>query len=105
MIGTSSGNTLFYRNTGSASAPAYIPQGGTKPFGITDVGWDAQPALADIDADGDQDLFIGNYDGNTLFFRNTAATPLAPVSATTTNGSYGVGDVINLTISFRKRCR
>ena len=46
------------------------------------------------------DLFIGEDYGKTLFFRNTAATPVAPVNAISTNGSYGIGDVLNLTISF-----
>ena len=35
-----------------------------------------------------------------VFFRNTAATPVAPVASTTANGSYGIGDVIDITVSF-----
>ena len=46
---------------------------GHQSFGITDVGLYASPAFADADGDGDLDLFIGNYDGNTVFFHNTAA--------------------------------
>ncbi len=74
FIGESWGKTLFFRNTGSANAPAYSQEGGDTPFGITDVGSGAAPTLADSDGDGDLDLFIGNNDGNTYFFRNTAAT-------------------------------
>jgi hypothetical protein len=66
------------------------------------VGSFASPSLVDIDADGDLDAFIGNndgnYTGNTLFFRNTA--PMLGVSSTSANGSYGVGAVINLTLTF-----
>jgi hypothetical protein len=36
------------------------------PPGITA----SNPALVDIDADGDQDLFIGSDDGAILFYRN-----------------------------------
>ncbi|GIW57625.1 MAG: hypothetical protein KatS3mg083_570 [Candidatus Dojkabacteria bacterium] len=32
------------------------------------------PALADIDNDGDQDLFVGHYDGKIVFMENIATT-------------------------------
>ena len=99
FIGNSAGNTLFFRNSGSTSAPAY-EAASTNPFGITDVGTYAKPSFADVDGDGDLDLFIGNSAGYTFFFRNTAATPVAPVNATTASGTYGVGAVITLTLQF-----
>ena len=99
FIGNSAGNTLFFRNSGSTSAPAY-EAASTNPFGITDVGTYAKPSFADVDGDGDLDLFIGNSAGYTFFFRNTAATPVAPVNATTASGTYGVGAVITLTVQF-----
>ncbi|SBO44420.1 Hint domain-containing protein [Cyanobium sp. NIES-981] len=105
FIRNSYGNTLFFRNTASpgATAPAFDAPS-TNPFGITAVGSAASPALADADGDGDLDLFIGNKDGNTLFFRNTAspgATALiAPVNSTTPDGTYGPGSIITLTVQF-----
>jgi hypothetical protein len=101
FIGNSAGNTLFFRNTAApgATAPAYAAAI-TNPFGISDVGDMARPAFADADSDGDLDLFIGNFEGNTLLFSNTAATPVAPVNSSSANGSYGVGGVIVLTVQF-----
>ena len=43
------------------------------PFGIPNAGSSARPAFADIDDDGDLDLFVGNRNGNTLFLRNTGS--------------------------------
>ena len=93
---------LAFRNSGSAIEPDFTREAGNTPFGIANVGHSHSPAFADIDGDGDLDLFIGNGDegGTTIFYRNTAATPVAPVNTTTANGSYGTGDVINLTVGF-----
>jgi Ca2+-binding RTX toxin-like protein len=90
FIGNSAGSTLFFRNTGSASAPAFA--GSASTFGLPDVGGFASPAFADIDGDGDLDAFIGNYDGNTLFFRNTgSATSAAFAGSASTFGLPDVG--------------
>ena len=39
------------------------------------------------------------YDGNTLFSLNTGSF-VAPVTASTANGSYGIGSVITLSVAF-----
>lgn len=68
FIGNSAGETLFFLNTGSSTAPNFALQTGN--FGLTDVGFSADPSFADIDDDGDLDAFIGNKDGSLVFFRN-----------------------------------
>lgn len=97
FIGEFYGNTIFFRNTGTSTSPAFAA--GTITFGLTDVGFDTRPAFADIDGDGDVDAFIGNMEGNTLFFRNTG---LSSLSSTTANGAYGVGKGITILVPFNE---
>ena len=74
FISTMSGDTEFFGNTGSASAPAFARLG-TNPFGLANEGAYASPTFADLDGDGDLDAFIGNLLGHIVFFRNTPVTP------------------------------
>lgn len=91
-LGETDGNTLFYRNTGTATNPAFAAPV-TNPFGLTDVGNFASPAFVDIDNDGDRDAFVGNDSGDTLFYRNTGTTSNPAFAAPSVNpfGLAGVG--------------
>nr|MDZ8063512.1 VCBS domain-containing protein [Nostoc sp. EkiNYC01] len=88
------GNTLFYRNTGSAAAPSFAAAA-TNPFGLTDVGSNASPSFADIDGDGDLDVFLGNSAGDIIFFRNTGSTTAPSFAAAITN-PFGLSKVGNV---------
>ncbi|MGY6216921.1 FG-GAP-like repeat-containing protein [Methylolobus aquaticus] len=89
FVGAYDGTTRFFRNTGTAAAPAFVLQAGN--FGLTDVGFNASPTLVDIDGDGDRDAFVGANDGTTRFYRNTgtAAAPVFVLQA----GNFGLTDV------------
>ncbi len=75
FIGEHYGNLNYYRNDGTASTPAWTFV--TETWFSIDVGTKNIPWFADIDADGDYDLFIGDAEGMTTFYRNdgTAAVP------------------------------
>ena len=91
FVGGYQGNTLFFRNTGTASNPVFATAS-TNPFGLTDVGIAASPSFVDIDGDGDLDALIGNSAGNTLFFRNNG-TVGNPVFAAASTNPFGLSKV------------
>ncbi len=90
---TTKGQTLFFENTGTPKNPHFIASI-ANPFGLTDVGAYAKPTFADIDKDGDLDAFIGNEQGNTLFYRNTG-TISSPVFAAPIINPFGLVDIGN----------
>ena len=98
FIGNKYGETHFYRNTGTATAPNFAFQ--SNNFGLADVGDNANPAFADIDGDGDLDAFVGKLDGTIQYFRNNG-NALAPqfVAQTATLGLTDVGSKANPTFA------
>ena len=75
IVGTSNADILYYENTGTTTAPAFGASQ-SNPFGISASGYSASPALADMDNDGDLDLFIGLSD-EMRYYTNTG-TSTAP---------------------------
>jgi len=76
-----SGNGLdtlkYFENQGSATAPAFV-QGPDNPFGfVAPVATDFSPAFADMDGDGDLDLWVADDRTPLLYYENTgtATTP------------------------------
>lgn len=91
FTGHSEGNLLFLRNTGTAAVPAFAAAI-TNPFGLSDVGLQSTPDFVDIDNDDDLDAFVGNSNGNVMFFRNTG-TVSAPAFAGAVTNPFGLTDV------------
>ncbi len=71
FIGEYDGAIRFFRNEGGPSAPLFKSIDGKKnPFYKIDIGDNAAPAFADLDNDGDFDLFVGERADKHQFFRN-----------------------------------
>ncbi|MCK9399063.1 MAG: T9SS type A sorting domain-containing protein [Bacteroidales bacterium] len=59
------------------------------PFGLTHAEYFAIPEFADIDNDGDLDLFEGVYYGNMLYYENTG-TATTPAFASPLTNPFGL---------------
>ncbi len=60
FIGDLNGTIRFFRNSGTPQEPKW---NFVSDFYDSTIGERSSPVLADIDADGDQDLFVGNQEG------------------------------------------
>jgi hypothetical protein len=86
FIGAWDGTIVYYKNTGTATTPVFTATSGAgNPFNGVDAGYVSAPAFVDIDNDGDQDVFIGDYDGTIYYYKNTSAT--LPLTLLNFNGS------------------
>ncbi len=69
VLGSFDGKLRYFRNTGTASNFIFTLQTGTQFDGFSVQQYSA-PALVDIDADGDLDMFSGRNDGQVSYWRN-----------------------------------
>lgn len=68
FIGKQDGRISFFRNNGTAQNWQFTLQ--TTSFANVAVGFNAHPAFADVDNDGDRDLIVGASDGRLALYRN-----------------------------------
>jgi len=83
FVGRDEGNIVFYRNDGSIYLPSWTEV--TRDYLFMDMGAYSKPALVDIDGDGDNDLFVGEDEGNINFHRDEGIGPVTSLSQITEN--------------------
>ncbi|MCJ8310222.1 MAG: tandem-95 repeat protein, partial [Hyphomicrobiales bacterium] len=69
FVGTLSGDTYYFENTGTNLAPSFAAAV-VNPFGLSDIGSESAPSFGDIDSDGDLDAIIGRSNGEVEYFEN-----------------------------------
>lgn len=89
------GAIYYQENTGTATAPAFAAPVAS-PFGLVPatIGF-GFPRLADVDGDGDYDLFYGSEDYGIYFHENTG-TATAPVFGAAQLAPFGLDNTTNL---------
>ncbi|MCZ6918357.1 MAG: VCBS repeat-containing protein [Gemmatimonadetes bacterium] len=75
MLGTWRDKIILYRNDGSPTNARFV-LADTMLVQLT-RGSNSTPALVDIDADGDLDMFVGEGSGTLNFYRNTGTAQVA----------------------------
>jgi len=73
FAGLGNGFTAYYQNNGSIAFPQFASWY-WNAFGIYDVGNNAKPAFADMDFDGDYDLYMGEAGAQIFYLRNTGTS-------------------------------
>ncbi len=71
LLGTWRDKVQFWRNTGSRAVPAYTLA--DSALVVLTRGSNSAPAFADVDGDGDLDLFVGEASGQLNFYRNVGS--------------------------------
>jgi hypothetical protein len=82
FVGHFAGKIEFHRNVGTPASPLFARE--LWAFDTLTVGFYAAPAFFDIDADGDDDLFVGKSAGTISFYRNIGTPQLPRFSLETT---------------------
>lgn len=92
LLGGFDGTLAYFRNEGTSTAPQFVAvslvEAGLREVNgaFPDVGQNSTPTFADIDADGDFDLFVGEAAGHINFFRNVGTSSQPDFVLDTTHG-------------------
>ena len=85
FVGLSNGFLAYYQNIGTKTFPNFDSWYYATAFGIYNVGNYSKPAFADIDNDGDYDVYVGEAAATIYFFRNTGSSTFPDFTYITNN--------------------
>jgi len=91
FVGSGFGRIQLYRNAGTARAHDYVLE--TETFAGIELEWGGEVELADIDGDGDLDLFVPEGYGNIPFYRNVGTVTDPRFELVTEDFAYLLNDV------------
>ena len=91
LSGTYYGNHIFYKNSGTKTAPDF-DAAVANPFGLTALSEFGFPTFVDLDADGDLDLMVTDYSGNNQYFKNTGSKSI-PTFAAPVQNPFGLTSI------------
>lgn len=84
VIGEYDGNVNYYKNIGTAESANFVAVNGAEnPFNSISTTYRSVPTFVDIDNDGDQDLFLGRWNGAISYYENTGTRTSANFIAAT----------------------
>ncbi len=89
LVGRDDGSIVLFLNTQSSAPRPLFSFPSLNPFGLSNLSFFASPDFVDIDDDGDLDAFVGAWNGEVYFFRNTGG-PTSPVFAAPTKDPFGL---------------
>lgn len=91
------GKLALFENTGTTTQPAFhMVTDDYMNLSASGIGTSMFPAFADLDGDGDQDMYIGDLQGRFHFYRNTATGPIAQFTLAQANVPLQDGTVLDL---------
>jgi hypothetical protein len=77
FVGTSDGSIRYYKNIGTKIQAQFVNEIAQNPLSSVSVGASSFPAFADVDGDGDKDLFVGSEDLGVSYFVNEGSATVA----------------------------
>ena len=91
------GKLALLENIGTSTSPAFrLVTDDYMNLSTSGIGTSMYPAFADLDGDGDKDMYIGDLQGRLHFYRNTATGPVAQFTLVQPNVAYSNGTEIDV---------
>jgi len=91
------GKLALLENIGTTTSPAFrLVTDDYMNLSASGIGTSMYPAFADLDGDGDKDMYIGDLQGRLHFYRNTSSGPVAQFTLVQPNVAYANGTEIDV---------